>query len=170
MTETDSQATAPHRPPVRQATTVRSGIDHTFDVFVRTIGQWWPAQPLSMGKDRLRDITFERRVGGQVYETWDDGSTAKWGEVLAWDPPSGFTMSWECTPGRTEVEMSFAALGPALTRVAVEHRGWESLSETQTQQDCALPGGGYAGGSYNRGWAMILDRFAVSLGGAAVES
>ena len=45
--------------------------------------------------------------------------------------------------------------GHSLTRVAVEHRGWEALSEAQLREDCALPGG-YAAGSFATGWARIL--------------
>src|SRR5262249_17987402 len=129
------------RPPVRQATIVRSDIGHTFTVFVRTIGAWWPVQPFSAGKARVRAVTVEERVGGRVYETWDDGTEYDWGELLAWDPPHRFTMTWTGTPARTEVELNFTALGPALTRVAVEHRGWEALSDAQLSEDCALPGG-----------------------------
>ena len=72
------------RPPVRQATLVRSSVEHTFDVFVRTIGVWWPVNPFSAGKDRVRDVTVDKRVGGRVFETWDDGTEADWGEVLVW--------------------------------------------------------------------------------------
>jgi len=58
MTDRDT-VTALYRPPVRQSTLVRSGVDHTFDVFVRTLGVWWPRQPYSMGGDRVRDVTVE---------------------------------------------------------------------------------------------------------------
>jgi uncharacterized protein YndB with AHSA1/START domain len=150
------------RPPVRQATTVRSDVAHTFDVFVRTIGAWWPVQPYSAGGQRVRDVTVERRAGGRVYETWDDGTTAEWGELLVWEPPHRFVMTWRSTPVPTEVELTFTALGPALTRVAVEHRGWELLTEEQLREDCALPGG-YSSGGYVRGWAEILGRFAKAL-------
>ena len=60
-------------------------------------------------------------------------------------------------------EFSFAALGPALTRVTVEHRGWEAMTDEQLAQDCALPGG-YSSGAYSAGWTRILDRFAATLG------
>ncbi len=30
---------------------------------------------------------------------------------------------------------------PRLTRVAVEHRGWERLTAEELARDCALPGG-----------------------------
>jgi uncharacterized protein YndB with AHSA1/START domain len=149
------------RPPIRLATLVRSDIDHTFEVFVATIGAWWPVQPFSAGGDQVRDVTFEQRMGGRVYETWQDGTVAVWGELLIWEPPHRFVMTWTGTPAPTEVELTFTALGPALTRVAVEHRGWEALSEAQLAQDCALPGG-YTGGAYRDGWATILARLAAA--------
>jgi hypothetical protein len=147
------------RPPVRQATLVRSDVGHTFDTFVRTMGIWWPVQPFSQGQDRVRDVTFEQRLGGRVYETWDDGTVVDWGRVLDWAPPQAFTMTWNVTGAATEVEFTFSALGPALTRVAVEHRGWEALTEEQLTEACALPGG-YAGGAFTEGWAIILGRLA----------
>jgi hypothetical protein len=151
------------RPPVRQATIVRSDIGHTFDVFVRTMGIWWP-RPFSAGGDRVRDIAVERRAGGRVYETWTDGTVVEWGELLDWRPPERFTMTWRGTPAPTEVELTFTALGPALTRVAVEHRGWEALSDAQLSEDCALPGG-YRGGAYDQGWTTILAAFAEAVEG-----
>ncbi len=154
--------TALGRPPVRQSTIVRSDVDHTFEAFVRMIGTWWPVEPLSIGKGRVRSITVEQRLGGRVYETWDDGTTVDWGEVLVWDPPSRLVMSWVHTPAPTEVELAFTALGPALTRVAVEHRGWEHLTEEQLREDCAAPGG-YRSGAYSGGWLLVLERFAGSV-------
>jgi len=152
-------------PPVRQSTLVRSDVGHTFDTFVRTIGAWWPVRPFSSGRERVRDITLERRPGGRVYETWHDGSVVDWGELRTWEPPDRFVMTWTGTPVETEVELTFTALGPALTRVAVEHRGWEALSAEQLAQDCALPGG-YSSGAYATGWARILDCFTRSVEGA----
>jgi uncharacterized protein YndB with AHSA1/START domain len=156
--------TALRRPPVRQSVVVRSDRQHTFDTFVRTIGIWWPVTPFSAGQDRVRDVTFERRQGGRVYETWLDGTETDWGQVLAWEPPERFVMSWNMTSAVTEVELTFASLGPLLTRVAVEHRGWEQLTAGQLGQDCALPGG-YLGGAYREGWATILGCLAAATEG-----
>jgi hypothetical protein len=156
------------RPPVRAATYVRSDITHTFEAFVRTIGAWWPARPFSAGKDRVRDITIEPRSGGRVFETWADGTVADWGEIGVWTPPARFTMSWLGTPRPTEVELGFADLGPSLTRVTVEHRGWEALTDEELAADCALPGG-YSGGAYSEGWERVLAAFA-SVADHGVES
>ncbi len=109
----------------------------------------------------MRDVTVEPRRGGRVYETWDDGSTVAWGELVTWEPPQRFVMTWTSTPAPTEVELTFTALGPRLTRVAVEHRGWEALSDAQLSADCAMPGG-YRSGVYVRGWHHILTRFAAA--------
>ncbi|MBC3189845.1 SRPBCC domain-containing protein [Pseudonocardia sp. C8] len=149
------------RPPVRRSTLVRSDRAHTFEVFVATIGAWWPVLPYSAGRERVRDVVVEARPGGRVHETWDDGTTVVWGELLVWDPPHRFVMTWTATPAPTEVELTFAALGPALTRVEVCHRGWEALSEAQLTEDCAQPGG-YTSGAYGRGWSHILGCFTTA--------
>jgi hypothetical protein len=149
------------RPPVRQSVLVRTPRAHTFETFVGTMGTWWPVNPFSAGKDRVRDVTVERHVGGRVYETWADGTRVDWGELLAWEPPERFAMTWEIVSAQTEVELTFAELGSSLTRVCVVHSGWEKLSDEQLAEDCALPGG-YAGGSFDKGWALILGQFAAT--------
>jgi Activator of Hsp90 ATPase homolog 1-like protein len=151
------------RTPVHASTLVRSDAAHTFDTFVTSIGAWWPVDPFSGGRDRVLDVTVERSVGGRVYETWDDGTTVDWGDIGTWEPPERFVMSWRGTPVPTEVELSFTALGPSLTRVTVEHRGWDALSDEELAADCALPGG-YSGGAYDIGWSRILDAFAIAIG------
>lgn len=146
------------RPPIRQATTVRSSVAHTFEVFVGQLDQWWPLRTHSMGTQRVTGVTVERRAGGRVYETWDNGETRTWGTLLAWEPPTRFVLTWDIVqPPVTEVELTFRALAPSLTRVQVEHRGWEKLTDDQ------LAG---LRGDYAAGWAMILRRFgaAVSAG------
>lgn len=150
------------RPPVRRDVLVRSGVAHTFDVFVRTIGVWWPRQPYSVGGERVSDVAVEPHVGGSVHETWDDGTVREWGRILAWEPPHRLVMTWVCSPAVTEVELVFTALGPELTRVAVEHRGWEALSDEQAARDCAQPGG-YASGGFDTGWATILAALAAAV-------
>lgn len=154
----ESNVTAMRRPPVRQSIIVRSSPEHTFTVFVRDIGLWWPVQPFSFGTDRIHSVTFEREVGGRVFETWDDGTVREWGRVLVWSPPERFAMTWNITGTPTEVELRFTPDGELSTRVDLEHRGWEKLTEEQLSEACALPGG-YLGGSFRAGWARILASF-----------
>jgi hypothetical protein len=144
------------RPPIRQSTLVRSDREHTFEVFVRDIGVWWPTRRHSLGQERVTTVTIERQRGGRVYETWDDGTRADWGEVIAWDPPERFGMTWTITAAVTEVELTFTVLAPALTRVALEHRGWERLTEEQMAAVTSASGG------YEAGWKQILEIFKAA--------
>lgn len=81
------------RPPVRQSTIVRAGVEETFEVFVGRLAQWWPLDPFSYGGgDRVAHISVERRVGGRLIEHWHDGTAREWGTLLAWRP--AFTTGW----------------------------------------------------------------------------
>jgi Activator of Hsp90 ATPase homolog 1-like protein len=143
------------RPPIRQSTMVRSSVEHTFEVFVDKLDQWWPLRTHSQGKERVASVTVERRAGGRVYETWHNGETRTWGTLLAWDPPQRFVLTWDIiAPRVTEVELTFRELAPSLTRVEVEHRGWEKLSDTDLELI------GEKRESYDGGWAMILRLFS----------
>ena len=82
-------STALRRPPVRQSVLVRTDVARMFRSFVTTIGTWWPVQPFSAGKDRIRAITIEKEVHGRVFETWDDGTEIDWGTVTDGSRPSG---------------------------------------------------------------------------------
>ncbi len=153
-------AAAAQPEPIRRSTTVRSDQAHTFDVFVRTLGRWWPLVPYSLGHDAVVDVTVTPGIGGEVYETRRDGSRARWGRLTAWDPPERFAMTWEVLAGGTEVEVAFRPLGPSLTRVELEHRGWERLSAAQLRTATAAAGG------YARGWELVLAAFATHLEGS----
>ncbi|MGN6127349.1 MAG: SRPBCC domain-containing protein [Humibacter sp.] len=155
------------RPPIRTSVVVQRGRDAVFDTFVRTIDRWWPLRPFSMGQDAVASVTFERELGGRVYETWHDGTEREWGILLDWAPPERFVMTWNVTGVPTEVELRFTAEASDRTRVDLEHRGWDRLSEEQLREDCALPGG-YRGGSFQRGWRIILQDFVDAVNGEAV--
>jgi hypothetical protein len=64
--------------------------------------------------------------------------------------------------------LAFTALGPGLTRVTVEHRGWENLTAEQLGEDCAEPGG-YLAGAYSGGWLLVLERLAESVEPADID-
>lgn len=62
--------------PLRQTTVVRTSQAHTFDVFVRRLGEWWPTRAFSLGEESVTGVTVDPRVGGEVVEHRQDGSTA----------------------------------------------------------------------------------------------
>jgi uncharacterized protein YndB with AHSA1/START domain len=87
------------------------------------------------------------------------GTEHAWGEVLVYQPPERFAITWRVFSVPTEVDLTFAFLGPALTQVSLVHSGWEKLPADQLAEDCVLPGG-YLGRAFDKGWAIILAKCA----------
>jgi hypothetical protein len=143
--------------PIRRSVVVRSDVGHTFAVFVRDIGLWWPTGTHSIGGDQVAAVRLEEHVGGRLYERWHDGTEHAWARVLRWEPPDVFALAWDLQQ-ETEVELRFRSLGPALTRVDLEHRGWERLRKADVE-------GGIVR-SYHAGWPQVLAAFTTRLGGA----
>lgn len=156
------------RPPIRTSVIVARERDAVFDSFVRTIDRWWPLRPFSAGGELVESVTFERMPGGRVYETWRDGTRREWGILLDWDPPERFVMTWNASGTPTEVELRFVRETRDRTRVELEHRGWENLTEAELGEDCALPGG-YRGGSFHRGWEIILGCFVDAVQSSSTD-
>ena len=137
---------------VRKTISVTCSVDGAFTTFTEAIATWWPLGTHSVGEERAETAVFEGRVGGRIYEIWDDGTECDWGNVLAWEPPRRVVYSWQPnpeSPAPTEVEVRFVADGDA-TRVEVEHRGWERLGDRAAE----------AYESYDSGWGVVLAAYA----------
>src|SRR5262245_2879778 len=118
--------------PVRSEVTVKRAPDQAFRIFTRHIARWWPAATHSVSQDGCEIVVLEERVGGRRYERARGGEEHEWGRVLAWEPPRRIVFSWH--PGRgaetaQEVEVRFEEVGADVTRVMLEHRGWEALGD-----------------------------------------
>ena len=146
------------RMTIRKAISVSCPVEHAFATFTDRIATWWPLGTHSIGEERAQTCVFEGRVGGRLYEIWDDGTECDWGAVTAWEPPHRIVFSWQPnpeSPAPTEVELCFAAEGDG-TRVEVEHRGWERLGDRAAE----------AYESYDSGWSGVLSIFAKAAAGA----
>src|SRR5215831_3774760 len=135
--------------PVRQSVRVRRPIEAAFDFFTREIGRWWPVETHRL-RAGVTAVVFEPSRGGRIYECHEDGQTEDWGRVLAWEPPSRVVFTWEATRrmhgAATEVEVRFFAESAGITRVEVEHRGWERLGDAAE----------LVRSSYGNGWPLVL--------------
>jgi len=141
--------------PVRRVVTVRTDRAHCFDAFTRRLGEWWPLATHALRPGEVASVVFERRLGGELYETYADGGSCRWGEVIEWKPPEKFAITWDIAAGPggpTEVHVEFRELGPALTRVELEHRHWERLAEEAARRE------GYDG---PKGWTGVLARYVA---------
>jgi uncharacterized protein YndB with AHSA1/START domain len=138
--------------PIRKSVTVARSVDDAFKLFTQGMAGWWPVEMYSIGEGRVKDVVFEPKEGGELYEVWDDGTRHHWATITTYEASTRFVLQWKPNPDRpasTEIEVSFVAEGTG-TRVEVEHRGWERLGEQ----------GAEARASYDGGWPTTLGRFA----------
>ena len=132
---------------------VKRPVEAAFRHFTADIGRWWPLKEgFSRGGERANEIFIEGRVGGRLFERYSDGEESVIGRVTAFDPPARVSFTWRQATWNadTEVEVRFAAEADG-TRVTLEHRGWEALSEAARKSQ----------NSYVQGWELLLTRFAA---------
>lgn len=63
--------------------------EEVFDKFLQT-DKWFQ---ISYGQERLQSVVNERRVGGQIYEDWGEGTGKLYGTIGWWDPPAGYAQT-----------------------------------------------------------------------------
>jgi uncharacterized protein YndB with AHSA1/START domain len=133
---------------VRKTVTVDCVVEEAFRVFTADAQSWWPVESHSIHGSDVREIVFEGREGGEVYEVSAGGEKGHWATVLSWDPPNRLVLAWnilERDPVATELDVRFIPEG-ARTRVELEHRGWDALgSGADEKRD-----------NYDTGWDHVL--------------
>ena len=142
--------------PVVKSVHVKCGVANAFEVFTRGIGSWWPLDQLALAPGEVKEVVWEEREGGEVYEISNSGERSHWATVLEWEPPAGFTIAWKVDPdavAATEVEVRFTPEGDG-TQVVLEHRHWDRLGA----------GAAETRGNYDGGWEMVLGRYVDKLG------
>ena len=143
---------------VKTSVTVAAPIERAFAVFTQDMKSWWPPEHHILASE-LVETVVEPHAGGAMYDVGADGSTCRWGTVVAFEPPTRFVFQWhidlqwqvELDPARTsEVEVRFVAESAAATTVELDHRhldrhgdGWEAMRDAVGSPD---------------GWALGLGR------------
>jgi len=139
---------------VRKVVTVDCAVEEAFRVFTEDAMSWWPVATHSI-HETVREIVFEPREGGEVYEVSTAGEKGHWATVTGWDPPARLVLAWNILerPGeQTEVEVRFTPEGDG-TRVELEHRGWEAVDEGAAEKRA----------DYDTGWGHVLGRYEARL-------
>jgi uncharacterized protein YndB with AHSA1/START domain len=141
---------------VRKTVTVDCVVEEAFRVFTTDATSWWPVDSHSIHGSNVREIVFEGREGGEVYELTTDGEKGHWATIVAWEPPSRLVLAWnimerEALP--TEVEVRFIPEG-AGARVELEHRGWEQVAKDPSSRR----------NDYDAGWGKVLADYEQRLG------
>ncbi|MEO7262576.1 MAG: SRPBCC domain-containing protein [Jatrophihabitantaceae bacterium] len=135
--------------PVRREVVVPAPPATAFALFTAHLGSWWPLANHSVFGDG-GTVAFE---AGEVVERLG-AQRAVWAEVISFDPPNGFALSWH--PGHdasraTELSVRFTDLDGS-TKVSLEHRGWHRLADPQGAHD-----------EYELGWPIVLEAFQRQL-------
>ena len=140
--------------PIHLTATVPLSPAEAFDLFTARMHTWWPLATHSVFESNAETCVFEPRAGGRVIERSRGGEESVWAEVLAYDPPHRFVVSWHPGGGpATEVEVRFTAADDG-TYVELEHRGWEVFEQPEE-----------ARGPYTQGWAFVFgERFTAAAG------
>lgn len=133
---------------------VSCSVEHAFSVWTTGISRWWPADHTVTG---LRDleIVLEGRVGGRIYERTPVGIEHNWGVVTHWEPPTKLAYLWHIGQDRanaTEVEIHFLTGGSGVTRIEIEHRGWQHLGPEGDERRAQNRGG----------WEGLLPHFVAA--------
>ena len=141
--------------PVVKSVHVKCGVANAFEVFTRGIGSWWPLDELALAPGEVKEVVWEEREGGEVYEVSNSGERSHWATVLEWEPPSRLVLAWNILDRGdvTEVEVRFLA-AHGRTRVELEHRGWENVElDAPTKR-----------GDYDVGWDFVLGEYVDRTG------
>jgi uncharacterized protein YndB with AHSA1/START domain len=135
---------------VRKSVTVDCAVEEAFRIFTADATSWWPVEGHSLQGSEVREVVFEPKVGGEIYEIAGSGERGHWATVLEWEPPNRLVLAWEVTLGvsGTEVEVRFQGENDG-TRVELEHRGWEN----------AVAGAIEKRDSYDSGWEYVLGKY-----------
>ena len=137
-------------PPVVKSIVVARSTADAFRLYSEEFGKWWPRATHSRGGEKVANVVMECRLGGRVFEHWSDGTEKLWGSVTVWEPPVRLVHTWHVSTDpdhSSEVELRFQALGPARTRVTLEHRHWERMSGEKASE---------VRGNYNSGWERVF--------------
>lgn len=137
------------------AKTLELGVtpEHAFDLFVNSIGRWWPLSTHSVSTTEAQDVRIDGRVGGLITEVTRDGVEHRWGVISTYQPGERIQFSWH--PGTpeaasTQVDVRFDATDSG-TRVTLLHTGWEARgSDAQSIRD-----------NYESGWDDVLAPFVA---------
>ena len=141
---------------VRKTITVDCVVEEAFRVFTTDAISWWPLDSHSIHGDEVKEIVFEEREGGEIYELTADGTKGHWASVLEFEPPNRIVLAWNILERETiptEVEVRFTPDGDA-TRVELEHRGWEAVADDREAKR----------ENYDTGWERVLGCYESRLG------
>lgn len=136
--------------PIHKTRALPLSAGEAFELFTSRLTDWWPMTTHSISGSPDATVRFEGWIGGSVVEIAPAGEEWSWGEVIAWDPPHRFVLSWHPHPApvaASTLEVRFSAEGGGC-RLDLVHRGWEEFG---------LEAGTRHRQAYDPGWDEVLE-------------
>ncbi|SLN19665.1 SRPBCC domain-containing protein [Roseisalinus antarcticus] len=124
-----------------------------FRIFTRDIAAWWPVDTHSIAAGRgglPSDLTVEPHVGGQIYETGENGTRATWARITRWEDGRALGLDWHVGRDEAEATRVLVLFTPVETgtRVDLTHAGFGAMAErAAAMRD-----------NYDTGWDHVLGR------------
>jgi uncharacterized protein YndB with AHSA1/START domain len=125
--------------PIRQSVSVPLDPQRAFDLFVRDMVSWWPADH-HIGETALTEIVIEPFAGGRWFSRHEGGEETSTGFVTAYEPPHRLVVTWQIGADWayhddlvTTLELRFSATDDGRTVVELEHRDLEAYGEAAAQ-------------------------------------
>jgi diguanylate cyclase (GGDEF)-like protein len=131
---------------------VKATPEEAFALFTRKMRCWFSNRVVA-GRP-VSEFVLQPQIGGVWLERTKDGREFRWGDVLAWDPPSRLVLAWRINPQwkydadlLTQVEVRFRA-NESGTAVQLEHRldGYGSAASHMLE-------------TLELNWQTLLERF-----------
>lgn len=144
--------------PVRVSVSVDLDQQSCFEVFTDEITSWWP-EGHHIGEAPIEKVTIEPFVGGRWYTKHTDGSETDTGVVTAYDPPRGFTVTWQIGADWahhddlvTHIDVTFTPADDGRTVVELVHRDLEAYGVDAAKMQETFEG--------PDAWAGMLKHYA----------
>jgi uncharacterized protein YndB with AHSA1/START domain len=139
-------------PPIRRQVDVAWPQAEAFRRFTADFGTWWPRRTHSIGGRMVKEVVFECREGGRIFEVFHDGRRFLWGTVTKWEPPHAVSFTWHPSKEASqaqEVELTFTPNAGG-TAVVLTSSGWEKYGDRAARERKG----------YDIGWGAVLATWA----------
>ena len=137
--------------PIEKTLNVPLRPQQAFDLFTKNLDKWWPLEShsLSAGEGELpKSVNVDRRKGGYVTETRQDGTEGRWATITKWDAGRALSLSWyvgRSEEEATDLEVVFIPTDTG-TRIELTHSGFERLADAATAM----------AQNYKTGWDLVF--------------
>lgn len=138
-------------PSIEKHLNLECSVEHAFRVFTKNISTWWPLESHSCFETKSDRVVIEEQVGGQIIEYSKEGHSAVWGNILSWQPPFRFSMTWHPSSPVDEatiVAVEFFKISDSSCRLKLVHSEWHQRKDPNIR------------GNYENGWDMVLSLFS----------